>query len=388
MTSSVRCLFTNFSPRNLGDCLMVDAAIHGVIAINQAATILLPQNTHDIDFHINSGQVKRLRIPDYRNFANQPRRAKLGSLMSGPFQDFRFWKRENVDLIFDISGFYIGGGHDSQRARNIINHYRKGVESGAKLIVLPKTFGPLSNNSDKDLVAELFDLSSIFFCRDQKSLETVSKIIGTTKSKRIQLGFDYTASVPSDAGSSQHPKQAAAIIPNVRMLDRTNPLVAESFFPFMAEAIKVLGLKGLTPVIVLQQPDIDMRAAEEIRKLVGGDIEIFSSFDHRKVKGFIYDCDIVLSARFHGILNAISSGVPVLGLGWNHKYEEMLKSLNLDRFFVDGARMTQIKGDQEQISKLIDDAMNAQADFTSARARHAELTSELWDKISPLVNPA
>jgi len=175
MTSSVRCLFTNFSPRNLGDCLMVDAAIHGVIAINQAATILLPQNTHDIDFHINSGQVKRLRIPDYRNFANQPRRAKLGSLMSGPFQDFRFWKRENVDLIFDISGFYIGGGHDSQRARNIINHYRKGVESGAKLIVLPKTFGPLSNNSDKDLVAELFDLSSIFFCRDQKSLETVSK---------------------------------------------------------------------------------------------------------------------------------------------------------------------------------------------------------------------
>ena len=367
---------------------MVDAAIEATLALNKSAEIVLPKIAESIDLHLQPNRAEYRWTPDYRSFAQQPARAKLASLLNGPFQDHRFWRVSNIDTIFDVSGFYIGGGHDFERAQRIVEHYRAGVSRGAKLIVLPKTFGPFRDHRERALVKELVALSSAFFCRDEISRGSVLEIAGEKYSERVKLGFDYTASVPGAHPSAQVPSRAAAIIPNIRMIDRTEQTVSKTFLQFMADLTNVARDKGLTPIIVLQQPDIDKRAAAEILALAEPGIEVFSSHDHREVKGFISRCEVVFSARFHGILNAISSAVPVIGLGWNHKYIEMMKSFDMERFFIDGERMLGLKGDGKEISNLIDDALRSKAEFSAAKVQHVGLAAQLWGDLSPLINPA
>jgi polysaccharide pyruvyl transferase WcaK-like protein len=43
------------------------------------------------------------------------------------------------------------------------------------------------------------------------------------------------------------------------------------------------------------------------------------------IKGVIRECDVLVAARYHSIIAALSVGVPVVALGWHHKYVEVLR---------------------------------------------------------------
>lgn len=48
-------------------------------------------------------------------------------------------------------------------------------------------------------------------------------------------------------------------------------------------------------------------------------------------------CDILLTSRFHGMISALSLGVPPLVIGWSHKYAEVLAEFGLEHYSVDFA---------------------------------------------------
>ncbi len=62
-------------------------------------------------------------------------------------------------------------------------------------------------------------------------------------------------------------------------------------------------------------PDEDLNA-EELRHLIG-------------------KCKYVVTSRFHGMISSLAMGVPVIVIGWSHKYLEILKSFKLHIFFLD-----------------------------------------------------
>ena len=43
-----------------------------------------------------------------------------------------------------------------------------------------------------------------------------------------------------------------------------------------------------------------------------------------ETKGIINECDIVVAARYHSIVAALSLGLPTLAIAWHHKYREVL----------------------------------------------------------------
>jgi Polysaccharide pyruvyl transferase len=43
----------------------------------------------------------------------------------------------------------------------------------------------------------------------------------------------------------------------------------------------------------------------------------------------------VIASRFHGLKNALAQNVPVLSLGWSHKYTELMKVYGLSDYSVD-----------------------------------------------------
>lgn len=71
----------------------------------------------------------------------------------------------------------------------------------------------------------------------------------------------------------------------------------------------------------------DVRIAREIKDRVGNDdCDILDAelLTAQEIKGVINECDVVVATRYHTIVASLSLGIPLLAIGWHHKYEEVL----------------------------------------------------------------
>jgi len=55
----------------------------------------------------------------------------------------------------------------------------------------------------------------------------------------------------------------------------------------------------------------------------------------REVKGMIGQCDLMIAARYHSVVAALSLGVPTFALGWHHKYEGVMQFVGQERWVYD-----------------------------------------------------
>ena len=51
-----------------------------------------------------------------------------------------------------------------------------------------------------------------------------------------------------------------------------------------------------------------------------------------QVKKIIAGCEVLVASRYHSCVAALSSGVPVLVVGWHHKYDELLSLYGQDKW--------------------------------------------------------
>ncbi len=63
------------------------------------------------------------------------------------------------------------------------------------------------------------------------------------------------------------------------------------------------------------EPHLEEKGPEELRALIGG-------------------CTMAISSRFHGMVSALASGVPVAATAWNHKYGEVMDAFGMGGFVV------------------------------------------------------
>lgn len=77
-------------------------------------------------------------------------------------------------------------------------------------------------------------------------------------------------------------------------------------------------------------PYHDIDVSEDILELLrelGGDAAILDvrSMNGTQIKNAIAACEVLVASRYHACVAALSSGVPVMVLGWHYKYEELLQ---------------------------------------------------------------
>jgi len=53
------------------------------------------------------------------------------------------------------------------------------------------------------------------------------------------------------------------------------------------------------------------------------------------IKSVISNLDIIIGSRFHSLVLALASKIPVVALGWAHKYGELMRNVGLKDFFLD-----------------------------------------------------
>jgi colanic acid/amylovoran biosynthesis protein len=115
------------------------------------------------------------------------------------------------------------------------------------------------------------------------------------------------------------------IIPNYRMIDKTSKEESEAYLHFLTTCAAHLSQQGANPFFLIHEGANDLLLAMQVVKEVGVDMQIITEEDPLKIKGIIGCCHGVISSRFHGLVSALSQGVPALGTGWSHKYEMLFK---------------------------------------------------------------
>lgn len=88
----------------------------------------------------------------------------------------------------------------------------------------------------------------------------------------------------------------------------------------------------------------DIHVARDIMARFPGEerVEVLSieKMSALEIKREIAACDILLSSRYHSCVAALSSGVPVLVLGWHYKYTELLRWYGQDEWYLTNENCT------------------------------------------------
>jgi len=82
----------------------------------------------------------------------------------------------------------------------------------------------------------------------------------------------------------------------------------------------------------------DMHVAHDIVKKLSNSERIrvldVSSITSTELKENIARLDVMVASRYHSCVAALSSGVPVLVIGWHNKYEELLELYGQERWII------------------------------------------------------
>ena len=285
----------------------------------------------------------------------------------------------DVDVVLDAAGFSYSDQWGADSSRELANASKKWKRNGTKLILLPQALGPYTTSSVRRFVKEWAENSDLIFSRELDSYRYLIDIVG--EQEKIKIYPDFTCLIEGllpDGYDSTDKK--VALVPNYRMIDKTGEEEGKAYLPFMIQCAKYLVEKKAKPFILVHEGENDNILAESISCAAGG-IPVVKELDPLNIKGILGSCEATIGSRFHGLVSALSQGVPSIATGWSHKY---LRLFN-DYDFEEGV-ISVLASEQEIKNKidLITDESRAEKlrDKLSKRSQSIKLLSnEMWQLV-------
>lgn len=266
-----------------------------------------------------------------------------------------------IDVVLDAAGFAYSDQWGPELSEELARSARRWKARGTKVILLPQAFGPFENQRSRDAVKVFVDQCDLIYARETISYQHLTGVVG--EMDKIRLCPDFTnlveGVVPESFDAELH---RVCLVPNYRMLDKTTDSVAGGYVPFMQRVAKMLAERGARPFLLVHEGENDHRLAREIAEAAGG-LPILTEADPLKIKGILGQCQGTVGSRFHGLVSALSQGVPSLATGWSHKY----RMLFADYGFEEGVLNINIS----------DTDLAAALDNITDPQRHAQLASQL-----------
>ncbi|MCL1049585.1 polysaccharide pyruvyl transferase family protein [Shewanella abyssi] len=285
--------------------------------------------------------------------------------------------KNEIDLVIDASGFAYG---DKWGKKLIQDRLGKEIDyfntKGVKVILLPQAFGSFNDKAVANATANIICKSDLVIARDQTSYDFV-KQLGTFS--QLQSFPDFTNLVkPVICTKYDSLKDRACIIPNFQMMRRGN--VGGEYKTVLANSLKYLIENGHNPYLLIHEGPRDLALANEINDLLPIPVEIIDPQDALDIKSIISRSSIVIGSRFHGLVSALSTGIPVIAMGWSHKYEMLLNDYDVSELLVE------VK--EEFIIELVEKLTNDQdyrastlAKINMSSAKQKKLTEKMWDSV-------
>ena len=290
---------------------------------------------------------------------------------------------KEVDVVLDAAGFAYSDQWGPDLSEELARSSKRWKKQGSKVILLPQAFGPFRDPRSREAVKAFVDNCDLIFAREQVSYDYLTEIVG--ERDNIKLAPDFTnlitGVVPEYFNPDEH---QVCLVPNCRMLDKTNDSIAKGYAPFLQRAAKMLVERGAKPFLLIHEGEGDARLAEQVSQAVGG-LPILRETDPLAIKGILGACRGTLGSRFHGLVSALSQGVPSLATGWSHKYQMLFADYGFSEGVLD------INLSDEELSNALDyltEPAQMQALSMRLKASADELKSRsraMWSEVFELI---
>ncbi|MBE5870353.1 MAG: polysaccharide pyruvyl transferase family protein [Lachnospiraceae bacterium] len=109
--------------------------------------------------------------------------------------------------------------------------------------------------------------------------------------------------------------------------------------------------------------------------------------DAEEIRAYIAKCRVLIASRFHAMIGALQKKVPVLLIGWSHKYQEVLDMFELGQYAMDFSKLditlmkeefTKFMADEAEIREKLDKNHDA---VMKSSADNIRYISEVLDDI-------
>jgi len=272
----------------------------------------------------------------------------LAALAPGKIRElFGIVLDKEIDLVLDAAGFAYSDQWGFDNCLELANSCIRWKKNDTKVILLPQAFGPFSSSKIKNAVKSVVDNSDLIFARERVSYKHLVDVVG--ERQNIKIAPDFTNLVkgilPKNFDSTNH---RFCIVPNYRMIDKTSREKSETYIPFMIKCAKYLLEKNQKPFILIHEGEDDIRIAKKICNSVGGKLPIIKENHPLKIKGILGSVEGTIGSRFHGLVSALSQGIPSLATGWSHKYRVLFE----DYGFAEG--IMDVQASEKKICEKID----------------------------------
>lgn len=292
---------------------------------------------------------------------------------------FGIVRPKDIDLVLDASGLRYSDSWGINAAKKSLKKYKKLAKKGKNFILMPQAFGPFENKELAKVIQEIVGLSSLCFPRDNVSYKNIIKICG--ESDKIIQFPDFTNLVtPERNFKTDHLQNVVMIIPNQRMLDKTESTVSNNYYNFLLNAGKYLLKKGENLVILNHEGSEDLNICKQLSSDLGG-VEIFNHWNPLAIKAAIGRVKLLISSRFHGCVSGLSQGVPVIATSWNHKYEMLMEEYGIKNNTIS---LNNNDSDYEVINSTL--TVQQQKIIENNSGRFKSKSKEMWKLVFNFIN--
>lgn len=291
---------------------------------------------------------------------------------------------EEIDVVLDGSGFAYGDPWGARKSEVPADYYERLKRQGARIVLLPQQLGPFEDREVRRHFARILELADLVYARDPISLENARSI---SPGAPIRQAPDFTPAVAGRVPRYfEGIENGACLVPNQQMVAKGSPDAAAAYRGFLATAARELLALGLNLHLLIHDDSPgDVELAEGVRTDLGVDVPIVREPDPLAVKGILSRCHVTVGSRFHGLVSALSYGVPSLGTGWSHKYRMLFEDFGCADCLVDpawpaeriGERIRAIAGGEER-ERII-------SSLRAGRERYLEESARMWSEVNGVI---
>ncbi|MDF1507837.1 polysaccharide pyruvyl transferase family protein [Robertmurraya sp. DFI.2.37] len=228
-----------------------------------------------------------------------------------------------IDVILDASGFRYSsqwGDHKTHLGAFLYEQWNK---EGKKIFLLPQAFGPFETDEIKQSFLKIVESASLICPRDEISYNNIMEICPDNLQNKVRKFPDFTCLVNGKIPTTNGKSDQVCLIPNFRMIDKTNSETASWYMNLLINIVQFLKVNNIEFFVLIHETGKDNLIYEEICKQIGFDIPLLREGDPLYIKGIISKSSAVIGSRYHGLISALTSNIPCIGIGWSHKYDEL-----------------------------------------------------------------
>ncbi len=249
----------------------------------------------------------------------------LTSVLPKKYLEYRGLLRDvDVNIILNLGGYALGdpwiSSYSKEKNKELENYYKRYKKNGVKIIYLPQAYGPFELELSRDRISRISDYVDLFFVRDKASC---SFLKGYVQENKIILSPDFTSVQEGILLKSDYDiaKNSIVIIPNNKMITHTDTSVGNNYLIFLIRIIEKLSKLKYKIILLNHEDKEDRKLIEVIKNEVPESVCVMDNKSALEIKGIIGVAKIVISSRFHGVINALNQGIPAFATSWSHKYK-------------------------------------------------------------------